>query len=100
MLSKFNKAFSIPEGTPLKRLELEDALIVAYGDLQYKRCRYYDRNFFEYSLGCDFELGCNNVHSEYRKEYMSTEEALMGFFLDNRRKKAVKQVIKEVYKVN
>lgn len=100
MLSKFNKAFGIPEGTPLKRLELEDALIVTYGDIQYRRCRYFDRDFFEYSLGCDFEWECNNVHSEYRKEYKTAEEALMGFFLDNRRRKLVKQVIKEVYKVN
>ena len=39
MLKKFLEIYNLPEGTPFRRLELEDAIIEKFGELKYNKIK-------------------------------------------------------------
>lgn len=83
MLKKFNEIYNLPEDTPFKRVELEDAIIEKFGDLHYNK--YEDivkteGSTSRYFVGCKNNWGIYELSSTpYGK---SAEEALMLFFIN------------------
>lgn len=82
MLDKFNEVFKIPQGTPFKRVELENALVESFGSVQYFKLggisvqgKFYP---VSYEVGTKFEWEYNELSYG---DANSCEEALMGLFI-------------------
>lgn len=95
MLDSFNKSFNIEKGTPLKRAELEDALIEMFSNIQFSVFKWEQEEVLRYTLGANFEWETNNI--ETQSDYTSPENALMGLFLENRKKSWSKKIVQQVY---
>lgn len=119
MLNKFNKIYNIPEGTPFKRLELENALVEKYGTLGYSKHEgfiSYDGVVYDstYHVGIKTNWGLYEISTNQEHKGSNVEEALIAlfikygaepeentedFFVDNHTEE-FHEIVKEVYKCN
>lgn len=107
MINKFIEVFGLPENSEFKMIELENAIMKKFGDIQYHYNKaltytsdydYQERHIPEhYTCGCKFEWESNTIHTDYRNEekYATREMALMGLCLDNKNK--FKSLVRKVY---
>lgn len=82
MLERFNEIYNLPENTPFRRVELEDAVIEKFGDLHYNK---YEDTFKNREFSIRYFMGCKNNWGIYdlssSSPGKSAEEALMLFFI-------------------
>lgn len=95
METKFNKHYNV-EG-PFKFLELQQAIIDKFGNIQFSKFEYDGKTV--YTCGTDFEWETNNITCEDFK-YTSTQDALIGLFLDNINNNQSKLIKDEYYSIN
>ena len=82
LFEKFIEVYNLPYNSTFKRIELEDALIEKFGDLQYNK--YEDKfkreeNKPRYFVGCKDNQGLNDLSTS--KVSNNPEEALISLFI-------------------
>ena len=110
MLKTFIEAFDLPKDSDFKMIELENAIMKKFGDIQYGYHKAYtytsDYDYQEqhipehYTCGCKFEWETNTIQTDHHNEhnYKTREQALMGLCLDNKSK--FKKLVRKVYETN
>ena len=81
LLKKFIEVYNLPYNLVFKRIELEDALIEKFGDLQYNK---YQDSFTKnsparYFVGCKDSWGLNDISTSQVSN--NPEEALISLFI-------------------
>ena len=101
MINQFNNKFNLPEYTPFKRCELENAIMKKYGSIQYfyhkewtdRSHRFGDTYYPEsYTCGTKYCWEANELESDNDVVCKTPEEALMSLVIKNNLYKIVEDV--------
>ena len=90
----FNRRFNLPENTPFKYNELEEALLERFHSIKIMKFGNIDDSGSSYYIGCKEFFG----EYQYESDYCGTKElALEDLFIKNYKDEEIKKIVQFVY---